>query len=102
MEALLGDPDISAVYISTTNEKHHPQAMAAIAASRHVLCEKPLAMSLADATEMSFRRITSCSISLSRERSATSFRSLLFSSSSCFSRFISVGNSPSYFFFQLK
>lgn len=47
----------------------------------------------------SFRRMTSCSISLSKERSATSFLSLPCSSSS---RFISVGSSPSYFFFQLK
>lgn len=49
-----------------------------------------------------FRRITSCSISLSSDRSATSFRSRPFSSSSCFSRRIFVGSSPSYFFFQLK
>ena len=47
-----GDPEIDAVYISTTNEKHHPQAMAAIAAGKHVLCEKPLAMTLAEAAEM--------------------------------------------------
>ena len=45
-------PEIDAVYISTTNEKHHPQAMAAIAAGKHVLCEKPLAMTLAEAAEM--------------------------------------------------
>ncbi len=44
--------DCDAVYISTTNEKHHPQAMAAIAAHKHVLCEKPLAMRLTDAVEM--------------------------------------------------
>lgn len=44
--------DIDAVYISTTNEKHFPQAMAAIAAGKHVLCEKPLAMTLAEAIEM--------------------------------------------------
>ena len=44
LDALLGDPAIDAVYISTTNEKHHPQALAAIAAGKHVLCEKPLAM----------------------------------------------------------
>src|SRR5689334_25365237 len=50
----------------------------------------------------SFRRSASCSISLSRLRSATTLRNLLFSSSSCFSRRISVGNSPSYLFFQLK
>src|SRR6476661_10331499 len=36
-----------------------------------------------------FRRITSCSISLSRLRSATNFLSRRFSSSSCLSRFIS-------------
>ena len=44
--------DIDAVYISTTNEKHFPQAMAAIAARKHVLCEKPLAMTLDDAVTM--------------------------------------------------
>ncbi|WP_298838108.1 Gfo/Idh/MocA family oxidoreductase [uncultured Roseobacter sp.] len=44
--------DIDAVYISTTNEKHHAQAMAAIAAGKHVLCEKPLAMTVAEAVAM--------------------------------------------------
>lgn len=43
---------VDAVYISTTNEKHLPQAMAAIAAGKHVLCEKPLAMSVTDAVTM--------------------------------------------------
>lgn len=46
--------------------------------------------------------MTSCSISLSRLRSATTLRNLLFSSSSYFSRRISVGSSPSYLRFQLK
>jgi transposase len=50
----------------------------------------------------SLRRMTSCSISRSSVRSATIFFNRLFSSSSCFSRFISVGNSPAYRFFQLK
>ncbi len=49
---LLADSEIDAVYISTTNEWHKPQTMAAAAAGKHVLCEKPLAMSLADAQEM--------------------------------------------------
>lgn len=48
----VNDNQVNAVYISTTNEKHFPQAMAAIAAGKHVLCEKPLAMTLADAISM--------------------------------------------------
>lgn len=52
LDALVGDPSLDAVYISTTNEKHRPQALAAIAAGKHVLCEKPLAMSVAEAREM--------------------------------------------------
>ncbi|MET1412862.1 Gfo/Idh/MocA family oxidoreductase [Roseibium sp. HPY-6] len=52
LDMLLADDTVDAVYISTTNEKHHPQAMAAIAAGKHVLCEKPLAMTLEDAVEM--------------------------------------------------
>jgi 1,5-anhydro-D-fructose reductase (1,5-anhydro-D-mannitol-forming) len=49
---LLADPAIDAVYISTTNEWHEPQALAAVAAGKHVLCEKPLAMSLDGARRM--------------------------------------------------
>ncbi|MHA7776820.1 Gfo/Idh/MocA family protein [Roseibium sp. M-1] len=52
LDALLADDAVDAVYISTTNEKHHAQALAAIAAGKHVLCEKPLAMSLNEAGEM--------------------------------------------------
>lgn len=52
LDAILDDPDIDAVYISTTNEKHYPQAMAAIARGKHVLCEKPLAMTLTEAVDM--------------------------------------------------
>lgn len=52
LDALLALPGLDAVYISTTNDKHHAQAMAAIAAGKHVLCEKPLAMTTADAAGM--------------------------------------------------
>ncbi len=52
LAGLLADPAIEAVYISSTNEKHFPQAMAAIAAGKHVLCEKPLAMTVTDAAAM--------------------------------------------------
>ncbi|MCU0907653.1 MAG: Gfo/Idh/MocA family oxidoreductase, partial [Rhodobacteraceae bacterium] len=40
LDALLADAATDAVYISSTNEKHHAQAMQAIAAGKHVLCEK--------------------------------------------------------------
>ena len=49
---LVNDPDIDAVYISTTNELHRDQALAAAKAGKHILCEKPLAMSLEDARGM--------------------------------------------------
>ncbi|AZO53064.1 MULTISPECIES: Gfo/Idh/MocA family oxidoreductase [unclassified Mesorhizobium] len=51
LDALLGS-DIDAVYISTTNELHLEQALAAIEAGKHVLCEKPLALTSADARRM--------------------------------------------------
>jgi 1,5-anhydro-D-fructose reductase (1,5-anhydro-D-mannitol-forming) len=43
---------VEAVYISTTNERHRAETIAAANASVHILCEKPLAMSLADARDM--------------------------------------------------
>ena len=50
----------------------------------------------------SFRRMTSCNISLSSDKSATIRFSRLFSSSSWRSRFTSLGSKPPNFFFQLK
>lgn len=52
ISAMLERTDIDAVYISSANTKHRSQAIAAAQAGKHVLCEKPLALSLADATEM--------------------------------------------------
>ncbi|UXN61668.1 Gfo/Idh/MocA family protein [Phyllobacterium zundukense] len=52
LDALVSDPDVDAVYISTTNELHKDQVLAAAKAGKHVLCEKPLATSLADARAM--------------------------------------------------
>lgn len=49
---LLADLEIDAVYISTTNELHRDQAIAAARAGKHVLCEKPLAMAVEDARAM--------------------------------------------------
>jgi len=49
---LLGDPAVDAVHICTPDDLHFPMAMAALAAGKHVLCEKPLATSVAEAREM--------------------------------------------------
>jgi 1,5-anhydro-D-fructose reductase (1,5-anhydro-D-mannitol-forming) len=52
LDDLLNDPSIDAVYISTTNDLHRDQAVAAAKAGKHILCEKPLAISLDDAISM--------------------------------------------------
>ncbi len=52
LDEMLADASVGAVYISSTNEKHRGQALAAVAAGKHVLCEKPLAMTVAEAAGM--------------------------------------------------
>src|SRR5687768_1805142 len=42
---LLGDKSIDAVHVCTPNALHFPMAKAAMEAGKHVLCEKPLAVS---------------------------------------------------------
>jgi predicted dehydrogenase len=49
---LLADPSIDAVHICAPNALHFPMATAALSAGKHVLCEKPLATSVAEAREM--------------------------------------------------
>ncbi|TPK78244.1 Gfo/Idh/MocA family oxidoreductase [Mesorhizobium sp. B2-4-13] len=49
---LVGDPDIDLVDITAPNAFHREMALAAIAAGKHVYCEKPLAPRAAEAAEM--------------------------------------------------
>lgn len=47
LEDLLANPEVEAVYITSAHADHEAQAIAAAQAGKHVLCEKPLATSVA-------------------------------------------------------
>ena len=51
-EALLADERVGVVHLTTPNHLHYPQAKLALEAGKHVVCEKPLAMTSAESAEL--------------------------------------------------
>ena len=51
-ERMLADPNLDAVIIATADAFHVPAAMAALAAGKHVLCEKPLGVTLEEVQQL--------------------------------------------------
>ena len=52
LDELLADDAVRVVHVTSPNQLHHPQVMAILAAGRHVICEKPLAMSSMESAEL--------------------------------------------------
>jgi predicted dehydrogenase len=52
LAALLDDPDVRVVHVTSPNDLHHEQAMAALEAGKHVVCEKPLAMTASESASL--------------------------------------------------
>jgi 1,5-anhydro-D-fructose reductase (1,5-anhydro-D-mannitol-forming) len=52
LEALMHDPGVDAVYIALPNALHHAAVLAAARGKKHVLCEKPFALTVTHAREM--------------------------------------------------
>ena len=51
-QELVADPEVEAVHITTPNRLHYPQTVDALKAGKHVLCEKPLAMTTGESAEL--------------------------------------------------
>ena len=52
LDDLLADPAVQVVHVTSPNVAHYPQVKAILAAGKHVVCEKPLAMTSAQSAEM--------------------------------------------------
>lgn len=51
-QSLVTSPEVDVVHITSPNRHHHAQSLAALAAGKHIVCEKPLAMTTAETAEI--------------------------------------------------
>ena len=67
-EALLADPEIEAIYNPLPNHLHMPWSIKAAEAGKHVLCEKPLSLTVAEAKTLGDELIVAdCDLDLCRQ-----------------------------------
>ena len=52
LDELLADPSVEVVHVTSPNALHYPQVKAILGAGRHVICEKPLAVTSAESAEL--------------------------------------------------
>ena len=52
LDELLADPDVQVVHVASPNQAHFQQCQRVIAAGKHVVCEKPLAMTSAETADL--------------------------------------------------
>jgi len=52
LEAALADPQVDIIHVTSPNQYHYPQVKAILAANKHVICEKPLAVTSDESREL--------------------------------------------------
>jgi predicted dehydrogenase len=52
LDAALADPEVDIIHVTSPNQYHYPQVKAILAAGKHVICEKPLAVTSAESREL--------------------------------------------------
>jgi len=53
LEEVLADPAVAAAFVAVDSARHHPVGLRVLQADRHLMVEKPLALTVADASELS-------------------------------------------------
>ena len=89
-DALLADPEVDAIHIASPNHLHSEQVRAVLAAGKHVICEKPLAVTSAETADLVERAAAAGWSTLS----ASTLRSIPFATDAGHGGFGPIGLSP--------